>query len=121
MTKVYHLNREARRKAGKGIKLPKKNNTFLSVEELREISREADSLVNVDYSDLIYPIIVVFEPPVDFPDDIIARVFNIDNPTDIFVKYETVEDAREDARKAGFQRLIPRSPLDSPYILESYI
>ena len=121
MDKVYHLNREARRNAGKGIKLPKKNDTLLSGKELREISKEMESLTKVDFSDMRFPIAVLYDRPVDYPDSIVARVFEMDNPTNIFVRYETVEDARNDALKAGFRNLIPKDEKDPPYIIESYI
>ena len=121
MATVYHLNRETRRKAKQGIRLPKKNNTLLSVAELREISKEVDSLKNIDYSELIVPLVVLFDCPVDYPDDIVARVFNLDNPTNMFVRYETIDDARKDAVEAGFSRLIPRDEKDPPYIIETYM
>lgn len=90
------------------------------VKEGVKLYKEADSLVNVDYSD-ITPMIVVYDRPRDIPDKVVARVWSsTGKPTNVYVLYETLQECREDAYKAGFEMVVPRHPSDDACIVETY-
>ena len=113
MAKIININRTERRKE------ERKNRKIL--DDLRKINRMVNSLTEVDFSDLKAPMITVYFNTIDFPGKIVARVFELQLPTNICVLYETMEDARDDAIEAGFQTLIPRSRTDDPNIVETYM
>lgn len=113
MGQIYNFNRAARRKA--------ERENEKAVKDLKKINKQVKSLTEVDFSDMKAPIITVYHSPIDFPGQIIARVFEMNHPTNVCVLYESMDDARNDAIKAGFQTLIPRSKDDDPHIVETYM
>lgn len=88
----------------------------------RKKNKKVTSMTLVDFSDMKLPMICVYNRPTDFPDKIIARVWegSINKPTYVYAEYETLEECRLDARAAGFCVLIPRDPKDDICIVESY-
>lgn len=50
-----------------------------------------------------------------------ARVFEMNHPTNIYVNYQSMDAARSDAIDAGFQTLVPHSKDDDPHIVETYM
>ena len=113
MNNIINFNREARRRAAKETKK--------QIDEYKKINKRVNSLTEVDFSELKIPLITVFHNTVDFPGQIVARVFEMNHPTNIYVSYQSMEDARSDAIDAGFQTLIPRSKDDDPHIVETYM
>lgn len=81
------------------------------------------SLVSVDYSDMQFPMIVVYDNPSDFPGKVIARVWEgaTNQPTNVYCKYKTVTQCRNDAIRAGFTTCIPRSTTDDRSIVGTYM
>ena len=63
------------------------------------INKKVDSLNLVDLSDMKFPIVVVYNRPLDFPDKIIARVWegSINKPTNVYCEYDNIDDCRKDA------------------------
>lgn len=113
MGEIYQFNRSERRKAKKDVKK--------ALEAWRRTNREVENMTQVDFSGLKFPLIVLFNSPADFPGQIVARVFDTDRPTNIFTRYETLDEAREDAKAAGFSTVVPRCDKDDSAIVESYI
>lgn len=68
------------------------------------------------------PCIAVYRYPSDFPDKIIARVWepSINAPTNMYAAFDTVEDAERDIVAAGFPTRIPRFPDDDITIVGTY-
>jgi len=116
--KIIKMNREQRRKADKG---KHKVTNGEIIKKLKEKEVVVPSMNEVDFSGLLMPFITLFDKPVDFPDKLVARVFELDKPTNIVCIYESKEQAREDVGKAGFGYIIPRTPEDDAHIVESYI
>lgn len=85
-------------------------------------NKKVDSLTQVDFSDMQLPLVCVYNRPIDFPDKIIARVWesSINTPTNIYAEYDNLEECRKDIKAAGFNVLFPRSPADDLHIVESY-
>jgi hypothetical protein len=53
-----------------------------------------DDFTNVDVSGLKMPIISVFFDTIDIPKKYVARLFDLDKPTDIVVIKDTLEELR---------------------------
>lgn len=85
--------------------------------------KQVDSMRHVDFSDMLFPIIVLYAGPDDFPDRIIARVWEgaKNLPTNVFCEYPDLESGERDIMQAGFTVKIPRSPEDVISIVCSYI
>ena len=99
MAKITTLNRETRRMVERHGRKARK--------AVEKITKVVDSLMQVNMSDLKMPVIVVFDKPSDYPDNIVAI-------------YDSIDHARADAYGAGFGMMLPRSEEDDPVILESY-
>jgi hypothetical protein len=87
-----------------------------------KINKEVESLTQVDFSDLIFPMVTVYKRPLDFPNDYIARVFEGEGPfaTNIFIRRKTLGEIRNDIRAAGFNLLFKRAEDDYPTIEETW-
>lgn len=71
------------------------------------------------FKNLKCPIIVIYDGPSDFPNQHVARLFDLDSPT----LYHVVKNSYEDIAKAipeHMQRL-ERNPNDDPVIVEMWI
>lgn len=81
-----------------------------------------ESMRQVDFSDLIFPLIVVYRKPKDYPDAYVARVWEgaRNLPTNTLIKRETLQEIRKDLRAAGFTtRLTPAA--EDPVIVETWL
>lgn len=82
-----------------------------------------DSLALVDFSVLRFPVIVVYKEPKDYPDGLVARVWDGDGniPTNMIVLRETIREIRKDIKAAGFIARFNRQQGDDPVIEEIWI
>lgn len=89
------------------------------------ISKIVDSMIQVDFSEMKFPIITVYEKPLDYPDDYVARVWEIQGsrpkPTNIAITRNSIQEIREDIMAAGFGIRIPRAEDDDPHIVETWM
>lgn len=69
------------------------------------------SFKEMDKTGIFLPMIVIYKNPSDFPKGCVARVFD----------GKTVQECREDIRKAGFYVKLPRAAADDPVIVESWV
>lgn len=65
------------------------------------------------------PIITIFAHPRDYPIGYVARVFDLNIPTDIALTAPTLELIRTTI--PYHMTRFPRDPKDDPHIVESYI
>jgi hypothetical protein len=64
----------------------------------------------------------VFERPADAPDQYVARLFELDQPTATAICCDTLEEIREViARLYPGLTCLPRSPNDEPQIVEVWL
>ncbi|KYG90807.1 hypothetical protein A0U40_17925 [[Bacillus] sp. KCTC 13219] len=80
---------------------------------------EVETFIDMDLSKCEIPLIVVYERPLDFPNEFVGRLFNVDRPTEFFVRGATEGDIISKI-PGSFTRL-PRSPADEPHIVCAYI
>lgn len=85
-------------------------------------NKQVESFVLVDFSHMKIPCIAVYDHPTDFPDKIIARIWEVEGniPTNTYAAFDTVEDAERDIRSAGFSTKIPRFKGDDIAIVGTY-
>lgn len=81
--------------------------------------RYVDSFYGLDMSDMKMPLITVFYSPVDMPNRYIARLFDLEKPTDCVVKGNTLEEIRK-AIPPRFKQ-VPRMKNDHDSVVEVWI
>lgn len=82
-----------------------------------------ESMRQVDFSDLRFPLIVVYKNPRDYPDAYVARIWEGARslPTNTIIKREKLQEIRKDIKAAGFTiRIAPKAGED-PVIVETWI
>ena len=82
---------------------------------------EVPSLAAVDYSDLRLPLAVIYQNPSDMPGETVTRIFDTAVPTNAFCRYENTDEAKADAKRAGFTSFIKATAKDDPCIVGTYI
>lgn len=82
-----------------------------------------ESLCQVDFSKLNFPLVTIYERPLDFPDDFVERVWDGKGakPTNVMIKRDTLQEAREDILAAGFVAKFIRAEGDDPHIVETWL
>ncbi len=56
--------------------------------------KRAESIGEVDLSELKFPIIAIYRHPADYPNKYVARVFDITRPTDTVVVKDSLQAKR---------------------------
>lgn len=82
-----------------------------------------ESMRQVDFSDLSFPLIVVYRKPKDYPDAYVARVWEgaRNLPTNTLIKRETLQEIRKDLRAAGFTTQLTPAAGEDPVIVEIWL
>ena len=75
------------------------------------------SIKEVDFSNIKVPVIVVYEHPSDYPQYYVARIFNVDKPTDTIMLKDTLEEIQEDVRNNTNMMFMLRGAEDDPCIV----
>lgn len=79
--------------------------------------KRVGSIKNVDLSGLRFPLIAVYESPADFKGKCVARVFDMDKPTDTIIVKDTAEEINEDIRRNTHMAYMERDPNDVPSLV----
>lgn len=86
------------------------------------INTELSSLKYLDISELKVPFIAVYEHPEDFPNDIVARVYDTDKPTNVIIIRQTAGEVEREVKSHFPQaHYIPRGPEDVPCLLGAWV
>lgn len=82
-----------------------------------------ESLCQVDFSKLAFPLVTIYEKPLDFPDAFVARVWDAKGPkpTNVMIKRDTLQEVREDIVAAGFKVKFTQAEGDDPHIVETWM
>lgn len=83
--------------------------------------KRVDSIRQVDMSELIAPVIAVHQHPTDFPDKCVARIFDMDRPTDTIIVKETVAEIVQDIQENTSFTYVPRGAADVPSLVSVWI
>lgn len=79
-------------------------------------NREIESMREIDLSAYMFPMIAVYDNPKDYPGTCVARLWDLDIPTDIVMCRQTVQELNEDIKKYTHLMFIPRFEEDDPVI-----
>ncbi len=82
-----------------------------------------ESMRQVDFSDLRFPLIAVYKKPKDYPDAYVARVWEgaRNLPTNTLIKRETLQEIRKDIKSAGFTIRLTPAEGEDPVIVETWL
>lgn len=83
--------------------------------------KRAESIGEVDLSELKFPIIAIYRHPADYPNKYVARVFDITRPTDTVVVKDSLQELQKDISRNVAKSFIPRDEKDDPFIIGSWI
>lgn len=81
-------------------------------KELRMQEKRIESIKDVDFSGLHMPAIAVYDSPADFKGKFVARIFDLNKPTDIIMVKGTLEEIHEDIHKNTNMVYMIREPND---------
>lgn len=89
------------------------------------MDKATDRIINrFDYTRLVkqttVPIITVYDHPADYPDKFVARVFDLNRPTNMAAIADTYEELLEAIPTRSMARM-ERNPKDDPVIVETWI
>lgn len=84
-------------------------------------NRQVNSVREIDFSGLHAPCIAVYRNPEDFPGKSVARVYDMDRPTDTVIVRENPIEIAVDILKYTGMRFIPRTEEDVPSLIGVWI
>ncbi len=90
-------------------------------KELRMQEKRVASIKEVDLSDLYMPTIVVYDNPADFTGKCVARIFDLNKPTDTVIVKNTLDEIYEDIHKNTNMAYMIRDPNDPPSLVGVWI
>lgn len=83
--------------------------------------KRIESFKEVDWSGMKFPIISVYSHPSDYPQYYVARIFDVDKPTDTFMLKNTLYEIEADISEYTRMEFIPRSAQDVPALVGTWL
>ena len=80
----------------------------------------AETIVDVDMSDLRILIIGIYKGHDDYPDKYVARIFDAERPTNIIMLSDDLEELKKDIEQTGMVFLLRRKE-DVPALVGAYM
>ncbi len=87
----------------------------------KQKNKIAGSVREIDFSGLHAPCIAVYRNPEDFPGKSVARVYDMDRPTDVVIVRENPIEIAADIRKYTSMKFIPRTKEDVSALIGVWI
>lgn len=66
------------------------------MKKVRLQDKKVQSVKGIDFGGLVLPIIAVYKNPEDYPNDCVARVFDLERPTNVIIVKESLKEIMED-------------------------
>lgn len=79
--------------------------------------KRVESIKEVDFSGLKVPFVAVYRSPEDFPGMYVARVYDLDKPTNTVMVKTELEDIVEDIQGNTRMVFVPRGKEDVPALV----
>ncbi len=73
------------------------------------IEKYVTSMKEADLTGLFWPMIAIYRIPKDYPGKYVARIYDLDKPTNVVMIKDTLEELQEDIGKNTKLIYIPRS------------
>lgn len=83
--------------------------------------KKVQSVKEIDFSDLVLPMIAVYKNPEDYPNDCVARVFDLERPTNIVIIKKTVREIKEDIEQHTGMVFLSREVADVLSLVGVYL
>lgn len=83
--------------------------------------KRIESFKEVDWSGMEFPIIAVYKHPLDYPQYYVARIFDVDKPTDTFMLKNTLHEIEADISEYTRMDFIPRCAWDVPALIGTWL
>lgn len=74
--------------------------------------KRVESIKEVDFSGLKVPFIAVYQRPEDFPEKCVARIYELDKPTDTILVKDTLKEIEIDIQESTGMVFMPRKAED---------
>ena len=74
--------------------------------------KRVESIKEVDFSGLKVPFIAVYQRPEDFPEKCVARIYELDKPTDTIIVKDTLKEIEIDIQENTGMVFMPRKAED---------
>lgn len=80
-----------------------------------------DSVRKIDFGDCTMPMITVYSNPKDYPGKVVARVYDVDKPTNAVIVKDSLKELEEDL--LAYSNMIPigRTPEDDKTVIGVWI
>lgn len=82
--------------------------------------KQVENITQISLNKIRFPIIAVYKNPLDYPGKVVARVFDLNIPTEIMLLKETVEEMQQELKKTGMV-FVQRTPNDHPSLVGTWI
>ncbi len=83
--------------------------------------KRIESFKEVDWSGMEFPITAVYKHPSDYPQHYVARIFDVDRPTDTFMLKNTLYEIEADISEYTRMDFIPRFAQDIPALVGTWL
>lgn len=84
---------------------------------LKLMNKKVNSITEVDLSSLRLPVAAVYEKPLDFPNNYVIRIFDVDKPTNVVMVKDTLEELMEDIAVHTNMTFLTRGPEDDEHLI----
>lgn len=88
---------------------------------MRKTDKQVNSIRDVDFRGMRLPVIAIYEKPAEYPDKIVARVFDVDKPTDTVMVKDTFREVQQDIARNTNKHFLLRDAKDDPCIVGTWI
>lgn len=97
----------------------KRNTT--SGKEKKNVDVRVNSISEVDTSELKLPLIAVYAHPEDYPGNYVARVYDVDVPTNTVIVKESLEEIEADIQENTGKVFLKRRKEDVPALVGVWV
>lgn len=85
------------------------------------LDRQVESAYNIDFSNLQFPMITVYKSPKDYPGMYVARVYDLQHPTNTIIVKQRLEELQRDILKNTGMLFIRRFEEDDPSMVGVWV
>ena len=83
--------------------------------------KQVESAYQIDFREMKFPIIAVYQNPEDYPGMYVARVWEVDRPTNVVIVKKDSDGLQQDIATHTGMAWLPRSPKDHKVLVGTWI
>lgn len=81
------------------------------------MDKMVDSVREIDFNVYLMPMVVVYSNPKDYPGKVVARVYDVDKPTDVVIVKDSLKELEEDLLTYSNMLPLGRTPEDDKTVI----